>query len=332
LAAVVTALVASPTVAHASKRKVPAKTREAAKSLVRDLNNPAGGAHTDESKAAGLNAADPAKHEKPALPPGAAAADPAADPATAAAGIVVDAAPGAAPATESSAAADALTAENMATKPKPKGFRYTIVRAALIDEVTETLLYVRKKKDSKHTVAIPIPMDRKLLGKCIAGGTIKDLVKSATVTVKYDPKGVVRPEIVLIKRTSVEVLDNAKVLDRGGRKLYIVTADGGRRGFEIEGDISMWDTVVLNGKADALKPGTKIKVEHDPSGREPLKITLLDAPKADGKPKSKGCGCSVVGSTDGPMQPGPIGVVVLLVGSLFALRLRATPKAAHHGG
>ena len=41
--------------------------------------------------------------------------------------------------------ATTLNADNMATAPKPEGFRYAIIRDGLVDDVSETLLYVKAK-------------------------------------------------------------------------------------------------------------------------------------------------------------------------------------------
>jgi MYXO-CTERM domain-containing protein len=215
------------------------------------------------------------------------------------------ASPTAMPASPTGAQAEApLTPETMATAEKPKGFRYSVIQDGIVDDLSGTILYVKASKDAKTTSATPVPMDRTLLAKCVTGGTVDDLVKGAVVTVKFDPRGVVRPEITVQSKPEVEVLEGAKVVDRGGNKLYVVTKDGQQRGFALEGGAAAWDTVVSNGKADDLKPGTAIRVEFDPSGRLPLKVALLQPVAAV---KDKGCGCSVRAGA----RPVPVGAWLL---------------------
>ena len=213
-----------------------------------------------------------------------------------------------------------LTADTIATAEKPAGFRYAIVREGLVDELSGTFLYVKASKEAKTTTAAPVPKDRVLLAKFVTGGTPEDLVKGAVVTVKFDARGVVRPEIEIHSKATLEVLDGAKVIDRGGNKLYVATQDGQQRGFELQGGPAAWDTVVTNGKSDDLKPGTAIRVEYDPSGRLPLQVTLLTPPKA-APVQAKGCGCKVA---SGPSEA-PIGVLAtaLLWLGLWSWRRRA---------
>lgn len=212
--------------------------------------------------------------------------------------------------------ATTLNADNMATAPKPEGFRYAIIRDGLVDDVSETLLYVKANKGAQTSRAVPIPRDRELLASLLAGGAVDDLIKGAIVTVRYDPKGVVRPEIVLQGKVKLEVIDSAKVIDRGGNKLYVTTPEGGNRGFEIEGGAQAWKTVVVNGPASALVAGARIRITHDPSGREPLRISLLDPPLP--AVKDKGCGCSVRAATGGI----PLGALLLGTGCLLAIGWR----------
>ena len=186
----------------------------------------------------------------------------------------------------------ALTADTMATADRPAGFTYSIVRDALVDDLTETLLYVKANKEAKTTTAVPVPKDRTRLGACIAGGKVEDLVRGTVVTVEFDPKGVVKPQIVIQTVSQLEVLDGAKVMDRGGNKLFVLTADGKNRGFAIEGGQAAWDSVVEGGKSLDLKPGTPVRITFDPSGRQPLKVKLLGPPAAAAPPKSRGCTAS----------------------------------------
>lgn len=218
-----------------------------------------------------------------------------------------------------------LTADTLATAEKPAGFRYSIVREGLVDELSGTFLYVKASKEAKTTSAAPVPKDRTLLAKFVTGGTPEDLVKGAVVTVKFDPRGVVHPEIEIHSKPTLEVLDGAKVIDRGGNKLYVSTQDGNQRGFELQGGAAAWDTVVTNGKADDLKPGTAIRVEFDPSGRLPLQVTLLTPPKAE-PAKGKGCGCKVAaGPSETPIGASTLGLALLGLWSWrrWAWRLRA---------
>jgi len=217
------------------------------------------------------------------------------------------------------APATALTADNMATAVKPAGFRYAIIRDGIVDDVSDTLLYVKASKAAKTSRAVPIPKDRKLLGTLIAGGKVEDLVKGTTLTVRYDPKGVVRPEIVIQGKAELQVLEGAKVIDRGGNKLYVTLADGSSRGFEIEGGAKAWEGVVSNGPASALIGGAKIRIHFDPSGRAPLRIELMDPPKAEAK--DKGCGCGVAGS--GGIPAGAMFLSTLCLLALLRRRVSA---------
>lgn len=234
--------------------------------------------------------------------------------------------------TATTVSAGELTAESMATKPKPKGFRYAVRRNAIVVELSDTILYVLPKKKAPHTVAIPVPKDRKLLDECLAGGTVDNLVKGAVITAKYDPRGVVRPEIIFVTKSEIEQLDNAKVLDRGGNKLYVILADGTKRGFQIEGGAKGWEDVVQNGPARGLAPGALIDITFDPSGREPLKITLVEPDKV-AKEKPKGCGCDSHGPRSSTVGFGPAGILMLLVGGLLAWRRRenAADSGDHPG-
>ncbi len=198
-------------------------------------------------------------------------------------------------ATEVTPTTQPLTAETLATAPKPEGFAYTIVRDAVVDELSETILYVKTQKDAKTTTAVPVPKDRALLTQCLAGGKLEDLVHGAIVTARYDPRGVVRPEIIINSTPAIEVLDDAKIADRAGSKLFVVTSDKQTRAFSIEGGAAAWATVVQNGKPEDLTAGTLVKIEYDPSGREGIKITLKNPPAQAAPAEDKGCGCSVYG-------------------------------------
>ncbi len=188
-----------------------------------------------------------------------------------------------------------LTADTIATAAKPNGFAYTIIRDAIVDELSETLLYVKANKDAQTTVAVPVPKNRALLGECLAGGKVEDLVHGAIVTARYDPRGVVRPEIIINSTPAIEVLDDAKIVDRAGAKLFVVTADKATRAFSIDGGPTAWASVVQNGKPEDLTAGTLVKIEYDPSGREGIKITLKSPPVQAAPAEDKGCGCSVYG-------------------------------------
>jgi MYXO-CTERM domain-containing protein len=215
----------------------------------------------------------------------------------------------------------AITADTIATAPKPADFQYAIVRSGWVDDLSETLLYVKSTKGADTSIAVPVPRDRKLLATLIAGGTLDDLVTGTVLTVRYDPRGVVRPEIIIEKASRVEILENAKVLDRGGNKLFVLTADGQHRGFQIEGGPAEWQQVVKNGQAASLVAGAKVRIAYDPSGRLPLEITVVEAPP-NAKAADRGCGCRV---TSGAPDPG-VGAGVLLglvLVGLAALRRRS---------
>lgn len=215
-------------------------------------------------------------------------------------------------------AEQALTPETMATAEKPPGFRYGIVRGGLVESLAGTLLYVKTSKDAKTSTAVPVPKDPALLAKTISGGTPADLIKGTVVDVKFDPRGVVRPEIAIVSRSTIEVLDDAKIMDRGGNKLYVVTAAGKSRGFELAGEgAAAWTGVVTNGTPDDLKPGTLVRIAYDPSGQEPLQVTLKATPKP-AQDKDKGCGCQVAG---GPRNI-PLGGSWAAIGALAMILTR----------
>ncbi|MSP90377.1 MAG: hypothetical protein EXR79_01000 [Myxococcales bacterium] len=188
-----------------------------------------------------------------------------------------------------------------ATAPKPAGFRYSMVTEVWVESLGETYLYVRRDKKSTSTTPVPVPADRVLLAQCVTGGTLDDLVPGTLITAKFDNRGVVRPEIVIIKASSVEVLDGAKVLDRGGNKLYVITSDGQSRGFALPAGPGNWAAAVTNGSPDGLKPGVVVQIKYDPSGRADLRITYRDPPPpAPPVTADKGCGCGAVpGRVDG---------------------------------
>ena len=210
-----------------------------------------------------------------------------------AAALKIETAAGVARPTDAAAKAEAakLTSENTATKTKPKGFRYSVLRDVRVEEVGETLLYVKKNKAAKTSHAVPIPKDRALLATCIAGGTVKDLKRAAIITVRFDPAGVVRPEIIVSKRVAIEVL-HGKVLDIGGPKLYIALDDHSKRGFAVDA-YADWNEVVKNGDAKDLIRGAPLTVRFDPSGEAALEISLDQPGGAAKAPTDKGCGCSV---------------------------------------
>jgi hypothetical protein len=226
--------------------------------------------------------------------------------------------------TEAAAAPAPLTDDTVATAPKPKGFRYSILRNVLIDEVGSTRLYVKKSKKSKTTTAVPIPKDRGLLASCIKGGQVDDLQRGATATVRFDPRGVVRPFITVIETSKLEVMSQAKVLDIAGTTLYIIYGEGykEKRGFKIEGTYKDWDHVVTNGTGPDLKAGMRIRVTHDPSGRQPLQVTLLDPPSKDAKAAAgkKGCGCDIRGQA--PAGTTAVSAVLLFLCLAMVLRRR----------
>ncbi|MCO4762398.1 MAG: hypothetical protein KC502_12885 [Myxococcales bacterium] len=245
-------------------------------------------------------------------------------PKAAGASIKIDEAPGKGRPTVAAAAAEAakLTPETIATQAKPKGFRYSILRDVWVDEIAATMLYVKKNKRAKTTKAVPIPKDRKLLDSCIAGGTSADLKRSTIITVKFDPKGVVRPQIVIAKQVKVETL-HGKVLDIGGPKLYLALDDHSKRGFAVK-TYADWNEVVQNGQATDLKRGAAITVVFDPSGEQGLKITLDKPPSAtdEAKKSDGGCGCS---ATKPRSSHAPVGAALLIVGcaALWLRRRRA---------
>jgi MYXO-CTERM domain-containing protein len=195
----------------------------------------------------------------------------------------------------------AFGADIMATADKPAGFAYTVMRNAVVDEVQETYLYIKSSEKAVSSVTVPIPKNRELLAKCIAGGGIDDLAHGAIVSVKYDPAGVVKPEIVIVQKVEMEIFDHAKVLDRGGTKLYITTADGGAKGFEVEGGEAAWNTVIEGGTFADLAVGTEVKVEHDPGGRKPIRVVILQkVAAAPAAASGKGCGCDTRGQSPLP--------------------------------
>lgn len=236
-------------------------------------------------------------------------------------------APAAPPAAPPAAVTPAFTEETRATAEKPAGFAYTILRDAYIDDVRETYLYMKSSAAAGASVTVPIPKNRELLANCITGGGVDDLVHGAIATVRYDPAGVVRPAIEIVKKQEVEIYDDARVLDRGGNRLYIRTADGREKGFNLDGGPPAWDEVIEGAKFADLVAGTTIRVEHDPGGRKPIRVVFkkkaveLDV-KGDVVSKDKGCGCDTSG---GSLSFGAAGFGALMLG-LLASRRRISLK------
>lgn len=240
---------------------------------------------------------------------------------------VAEAAPPTAP---PAAPTPAFTEDNRATAEKPQGFAYTILRDAYVDDVRETYLYIKSSPEAKSSVTVPIPKNRELLAQCIKGGGVEDLVHGAIATVRYDPVGVVRPDIEIVRKVEVEIYDDARVLDRGGSRLYIRAHDGREKGFNLEGGAAAWDEVIEGAKFNDLVPGTLIRVEHDPGGRKPIRVVFkqkaveldssgnVKAPKGD-----RGCGCD---SRAAELPLGAAGLSAALAGLLLARRRRAAVK------
>ncbi len=213
-------------------------------------------------------------------------------------------------------------AEVMATAEKPKGFAYHIMREAVVDDVRDTYLYIKSSPQATNSITVPIPKNRELLATCIKGGTFDDLAHGAIVTVRYDPAGAVRPEIEIIEKVVVEIYDDAKVLDRGGRRLYVRAPDGREKGFNLEGGTAAWDEVIEGAKFVDLVPGTTVRVEHDPGGRKPIRVIFkkkAEEMNADGSKKiaGRGCGCDTRGD-----QPVPLGAVWFGALTLGAVAIR----------
>jgi MYXO-CTERM domain-containing protein len=212
-----------------------------------------------------------------------------------------------------------LTADNMATAPKPAGFSYSLIANAIVDELSDTYLYVRASKGAVTTKAVPVPRDRQLLAQCITGGKVEDLVRNTVVTVKFDPTGVVRPEILVQSRPEKEHLTGVKISQRAGNKLFVVLADGSSRVFQIDGGPEAWQQAVAGGDANTLVPGAMAEIDYDPSGQDGIVIRVTSKPAPV---KDKGCGCSAKGDT----LPSA-GAIALGIGLLVALRLRRRPTA-----
>lgn len=238
------------------------------------------------------------------------------------------AAPSVAPPEAPSPVAKAFTDDDIATAEKPAGFSYSLVREAWIDDVRETYLYVKSSPTMASSIAVPIPKNRDLLAKCIHGGTIDDLVRSATAMVKFDPAGVVRPDITILKKAEVEIYDDAKVLDRGGTRLYITTKDGRSRGFELAGGAAAWDEVIEGAKFADLSVGTIVRVENDPGGRKPIRVIFKRKAEAVGaagpKGADKGCGCDMAGAPTPSW--GALLLGLALLGGLWSRRRGHAPR------
>ncbi len=196
------------------------------------------------------------------------------------------------------AAASPTFADSMATAEKPKGFAYNLMNGAVVEQLVDTYLYIKSSTQSKVSITVPVPRDRAFFAKCVSGGTPEDLVRGAVINARYDPAGVVRPVIEIVEKVTIEVYDNARVLDRGGKRLYIRAPDGREKGFELDGGPTAWDEVIEGAKFADLVPGSIVRVEHDPGGRQAIKITFKSKPaelNSDGSKKSagRGCGCDV---------------------------------------
>jgi len=125
---------------------------------------------------------------------------------------------------------------------------------------------------------------------------------------------VVRPDITILKKAELEIYDDAKVLDRGGDRLYINTAEGFAKGFALEGGAAAWDEVIEGAKFNDLVAGTLIRVENDPSGRKPIRVIFKQkAPNIDasGVKKDRGCGCDLRPSDGISMGSGLLSAALL---------------------
>jgi hypothetical protein len=202
----------------------------------------------------------------------------------------------------------------MATAPKPAGFAYSLIANAIIDELSDTYLYVRASKDAPTTKAIPVPRDRALLAQCISGGTVDDLVRNTVITVKFDPTGVVRPEILIQSKPQKEQLAGATVSARAGSKLFVTTASGESRVFQIEGGEAAWKEAVVGGDAAQLVFGAKVDIDYDPSGREGIQIRVVSPPAPA---KAKGCSASA-----GPQGWSGLAGLGLVLGAVWRTRRR----------
>jgi hypothetical protein len=187
-----------------------------------------------------------------------------------------------------------LTPQTMATKSRPAGLRVSVGYGVTIDSLSGNYLYVRQSPESRTTTAVPVPLDRTLLATLVHEGTVDDLVKGTVIDVKYDSRGVYQPDITIKEKVEVQVLNGAKVFDRGPTTLYVTTADGTSRGFRAPNDD--WTGLVHGGTYQDLKPGTKVNIRFDPLGREDLSVTIVEKPAPVPERKSSGgCGCDVRG-------------------------------------
>ena len=152
----------------------------------------------------------------------------------------------------------------------------------------------------------------------VGWGGVAELVHGVQVTARYDPRGVVRPEIIINAVPAIEVLDDVKIVERAGSKLFVLMADKTTRAFAIEGGAAAWATVVQNGKAEDLVNGAMVKIEYDPTGREGIKITLKTPPPQAAPAEDKGCGCSVYGG----QRPLPWASVLFALGAVALVRRR----------
>lgn len=243
---------------------------------------------------------------------------------------VVAAAPELAPVAPPAAMTPAFSEDTRATAEKPQGFSYSILRDAYVDDVRETYLYIKSSPEAKSSATVPIPKNRELLAQCIKGGGIEDLVHGAIATVRYDPTGVVRPDIEIVQKVEVEVYDDARVLDRGGTRLYIRTKDGREKGFNLDGGPAAWDEVIEGAKFSDLAPGTLIRVEHDPGGRNAIRVVFKEKAielDSSGNVKAakgdKGCGCD---SRAGELPLGAAGLSAMLLGLVISRRQRIAVK------
>ncbi len=223
-------------------------------------------------------------------------------------------------------AASPTFADTMATAEKPKGFAYNLMNGAVVEQLVDTYLYIKSSAQSKVSITVPVPRDRAFFAKCITGGTPEDLVRGAVINARYDPAGAVRPVIEIVEKVTIEVYEDARVLDRGGKRLYIRAPDGREKGFELEGGPAAWDEVIEGAKFADLVPGSIVRVEHDPGGRQAIKITFKSKPadlNADGSKKGtgRGCGCDV----RAPLGPdgGPLALGALLLGIWLRRRFQA---------
>jgi len=197
------------------------------------------------------------------------------------------------------AGGDACAQGAHAAQAAPTAPVMSILENARVLERTAGTLYVQGA-NAQFSRAIPLPTEPGELARCVDGGTPEDVDVSAIITVRYDPKNNVPPRIMVLKKPEVELLSGVTVFDKGPDVVYVTLADGAQRAFRLgAASPEAWTAAVRGGTREDVRPGTRLNVRFDPTGREPLTFEIVEVGPGR-KGRSGGCGCHMRRGDEAP--------------------------------